>query len=428
MILHVACLPFPSYQGTQAALDAMLRVSFESGRQAELLVYAHGAYAPEASYRVHRIGDFPKVRSLRSGPSLGKLALDARCITETRRLVRRLRPRAVVAHHIEAAAAALAAQVRPLYYVAHTCLGRELPTYFPTLPTRMVSAVAARSEQFILERVDGAAAVAPALVDLLGGEKVQYLPVPWRKATVDERLGRVRAREALGLPPESRICLYAGNLDRYQGWEHLLEALVVLRSTHRTASLLVATESDAAPVLHEAHRLRIADSVHVRRLDGEVARALAHAASDLTWIPRRIEGGLPIKMLDAFARGLPVIAMARATAGLSIHGACRVVATADPTALAAAARTLIDEPQAAEALRNRAFRYLANHHGEASFATAIDVLLDGEPRPSPTLRAPHPAALSAPRARSAHASRTNDMRRALRKAPPRLVDDRRERR
>ena len=243
MILHVACLPFPSYQGTQAALDAMLRASIKSSRSAHLLVYSHGAYALSAPYPIHRMPDFPKVRSLRSGPSLGKLALDARCIAETRRLVRRIRPRAIVAHHIEAALAAIAAQVGPLYYVAHTSLSRELPVYLPMLPQRMVSRAAGRTEAFVCERAHGVAAVAPALASLLG-DHVRYLPVPWRAPRSTDRPSRSEARRDLGLPPEDLVCLYAGNLDRYQGWEHLLEALAVLRTTHATASLLVATESD----------------------------------------------------------------------------------------------------------------------------------------------------------------------------------------
>ena len=67
MILHVACLPFPSYQGTQAAIAAMLDASTSTGRPTHLLTYAQAAYELDAPYEVHRIPDFPKVRSLRSG-------------------------------------------------------------------------------------------------------------------------------------------------------------------------------------------------------------------------------------------------------------------------------------------------------------------------------------------------------------------------
>lgn len=399
MILHLACLPFPSYQGTQAALDAMLRSSIESDRNAHLLVYSHGAYASDAPYPIHRIPDFPKVRSLRSGPSLGKIALDARCIAETRRLACRLQPDAIVAHHIEAALAALAARVRPLYYVAHTCVRRELPVYLPALPKAIVSGVAARAEGFVCRHADRVAVVAPALAELLG-EEAQYLPVPWPPGPPgSEQPSRIRARDALGLPADAQICLYAGNLDRYQGWEHLLESLAMLRSTHPTASLLIATESDPDPARREARRWGVENAVHFRGLDGERARARVHAASDVAWIPRRTEGGLPIKMLDAFARALPVVAMERAKAGLSLDGVCAVVPNDDPGALAAAARRVIDDPGMAGSLRRRAFGYLATHHSADAFASAIDALFSRRPRSEPKPAERHRPASPAPRAR-----------------------------
>ena len=138
MILHVACLPFPTHQGTQAAIASMLEASTRVGRPSHLLAYAHAAYELDTPYEIHRIPNFPVVRSVRSGPSWGKVALDARCIVETRRLVRRLQPSAIIAHHIEAALAALAARVAPVYYVAHTSLERELPVYMPRVPARPV--------------------------------------------------------------------------------------------------------------------------------------------------------------------------------------------------------------------------------------------------------------------------------------------------
>ncbi len=102
---------------------------------------------------------------------------------------------------------------------------------------------------------------------------------------------------------------------------------------------------------------------------------LAHAASDVAWVPRRTEGGLPIKMLDAFARDLPVVAMRRATAGLPLRGVCRVVSDDDPGALAAAAESLFEDDRAASVLRDRARRYLSVHHSAEWFTTALRHLL-----------------------------------------------------
>ena len=372
MILHVACLPFPSYQGTQAALAAMLEASASSG-QTHLLAYAEAGYELDAPYEVHRIPDFPKVRSLRSGPSWGKIGLDARCVFEIRRLAKRLRPEAIVAHHIEAAIAALAARAAPVYYVAHTSLARELPVYFPSTPAHLVSGVAKQAEQAVCARAAGVAAVAPSLARLLG-QRTHYLPVPWTVPAAP-RPTRSAARDALGLPDNAHICLYAGNLDPYQGWEHLIEALALLRHRDPTAQLLVATESDPAPVRQHAQRRGVVDAIHVRGIDGERARELAHAAADLGWVPRRTEGGLPVKMLDAFARELPVVAMERATAALPLQHACVTVPNDDAHALAGAAHRLFMEDYAGAALRREARRYLATHHCVDAYAVAMHELL-----------------------------------------------------
>jgi len=398
MILHVACLPFPSHQGTQAALAAMLEALAGTGRSAHVLTYAYGAYERDSPYVVHRIPDFPRVRVLRSGPSCGKVLLDARCIAETRRLARRLRPRAIVAHHIEAALAVLAARVTPVYYVAHTSVADELPVYFPSLPAHPVRSAARKAERLVCQRAAGIGAVAPALAHRLG-QGVRYLPVPWPHRTVPEQPTRTQARAALGLALDAPVCLYAGNLDRYQGWEHLLQALSGLRRARPNARLLVATESDPAPAVREALRLGVRPSVSFCRLDGERARQLAHAAADLAWIPRRTAGGLPIKMLDAFARGLPVVAMARATAELPLGNACLEVPNDDAKALALAALRLLDDDRVASRLKESAHSYLQRHHSVESFSSAMRELL-GETPATPGARPAEPQRRAAPALRA----------------------------
>ena len=374
MILHVACLPFPTYQGTQAAVAAMLNASASARQPVELLTYAHAAYEPDVPYEIHRIPDLPRVRSERSGPSWGKLALDARGVAEIRRLARTRQPVAIVAHHIEAALASLAARVAPVYYVAHTSLEHELPVYLPRLAAPIVRAIARSTERKVCERAAGVAAVAPSLAALLG-DGVQYLPVPWPPCAAANRPSRAQSRAELGLPTEAQVCLYAGNLDRYQGWEYLIEAAAILRRSEPNARLLLATASNPAPARKLAQGLGIADAVQFAGLDTEHARVLAHAASDLVWVPRRSEGGLPIKMLDAFAREVPVVAMKRATAGLSLQRACCMVPDDDPRALAAAAAILFKDERARDALRDGARRYLSVHHSNEWFSTAMRSLL-----------------------------------------------------
>lgn len=387
MILHVACLPFPSYQGTQAALASMLEASASAGRETHVLTYAHGAYPLDAPYHVHRISDFPRVRSLRSGPSLGKLALDARCVAATRKLVDELEPEAIVAHHVEAALAARLAGVSPLYYVAHTSLEQEIEVYFPRLPAEALRVAGGLVDRLALGLANRSAVVAPVLSKHLG-EGVVHLPVPWRhEATKPETSSGARM-------------LYAGNLDAYQGWEDLLEALRQLRRTRPDARLLVASESDPTPAKRKVDRLGLRSCVDFRRLDGEAARARAHAMSELAWIPRRTAGGLPIKMLDAFARGLPVVATERATAGLPVHAACRVISNDDPSAFADASLALLDDARARRDLADRGRDYLAAHHSADAYLDALDALIGRPPtRPSAKPSAPRRPASPELRAR-----------------------------
>jgi len=375
----------------------MLEASAATGRPAHLLTYAHAGYELDAPYEIHRIPDFPKVRSLRSGPSWGKIGLDTRCVIEIRRLARSLRPKVIVAHHIEAAIAALAARAAPVYYVAHTSLARELPAYFPSLPAHLISGIAKQVEGTVCARATGVAAVAPSLARLLG-RRTHYLPVPWTPATAP-RPTRGEARNALGLANDAHVCLYAGNLDRYQGWERLIEALTLVRRNDPTTRLLVATESDPTPARQYAQSAGVADAIDVCRIDGEQARQLAHAASDLAWIPRRTAGGLPIKMLDAFARGLPVVAMERATAGLPLQHACIAVPDDDPHALAAGAKLLLENHRAAITVREEARRYLETHHSAQAYTVAMRALLRNPSSPAATHSAPHRPAVQAPQAR-----------------------------
>lgn len=399
MILHVACLPFPSHQGTQAAIDAMLRASAKAGQAPHLLTYAHGGRAQNAPcpYPIHRLPDFPEVRSLRSGPSLGKVALDLQCVTYMRGLCRRLRPTAILAHHIEAALASLAAGVTPVYYVAHTSLERELPLYFPDLLGTPIALAGRVAERFVCHRATAVGAVAPSLATIVG-PSTTYLPVPW-PCRVDGP-SREEARLALGIPAEAPICLYAGNLDRYQGWEALLAAMKRLRDKLPNARLLLATESNPDAATREAAARGVCDALLIRPLSGERARALAHAAADVACIPRRSEGGLPIKMLDAFSRSTPVVATSRATAGLPIHEACEVVPDDDPHAFAGAIARVIAPNTHAQALCKRAHRYLAFEHSANAYRDALRRLLGPSPLSlrKATPNAQRPQGAQAPRA------------------------------
>lgn len=310
-VLHVAALPFPSPQGTQALLRAMLLAHADAGHDAHLLCYPGPPI--EAPYRVHRCAAERPV-SQRSGPSLAKLGLDGALAVALPKLVRALRPDLIIAHHVEAAAIAWSTRT-PAWFYAHTDLGAELPTYFAqrwSLPLRVAGG---QLDAFLARRMP-TLAVSPLLAAKLG---CGAPALPWSIPAPITAAERAGARAHFAFSGTQRVALYAGNLDGYQGLDALADAV------RRRPSLrwLIATQS---PIRDFARANRdLLSRVRFAPLHDEAARRRAHAACDLALVPRAIPGGVPIKLFDALARGVPAVAARLALAGYPLVPYCSVV-------------------------------------------------------------------------------------------------------
>ncbi|MDB4984877.1 MAG: glycosyl transferase group 1 [Myxococcaceae bacterium] len=372
--LHVAALPFPSSQGTQALLHQMLCALSAAGHDTHLLCYAHGARVVAPAYTVHRIAAQSCTRSLRSGPSLDKLRLDASLTRRLAELVRQLAPAQVVAHHVEAAASALALGIAPLTFVAHTSLAAELPVYFPRVFSSLTSRLGRQVDSALVRRAARTLAVSPLLASMLSADSarpVESLPLPWPLAPRRTRLEGIAARAQLGLDSRHEVALYAGNLDGYQGLDRLLAGLAKLARQRPAFRLLIATAADSTRFasMLEAHAL--AARVLFCKLDDEAARRRAHAAADLALVPRRSPGGVPIKLLDAFARAVPVVAAERALAGLDAVELCRAIDGDCAEAWQAAISAGFDDLAGAQRRAELARAYVEREHTAERFVAAL---------------------------------------------------------
>ena len=321
------------------------------GQCAELLVYSQGAMMPSnANYKIFRsTSRFSRKLSFRSGPSLQKVVLDMQMITELRR---RARDRIVVAHNVEAALLSKAAGIHNAIYYAHTLMKYELPSYgmYP-------SALGKLLDQASLSSCSGACAVSPRLAEQLG---VPYVPAPWF-----EKKSGLRVESPRGI-------LYAGNLDAYQGWEDLIEAFALLPEVVQNRHpLTIASESEPTVAKRLARRLGVA--LHVDSLAGEAQRERLHAQARLVVVPRRAEGGVPIKLLDALARRVPVVACHRAVAGLPLHAAITTVKNDCPKALAKGIQRALSESP----VNQRGADLISKFHSKEAFITAFNELLYG---------------------------------------------------
>jgi len=387
-ILHVAALPFPSPQGTQAAIASMLEALANAGRDVHLLCYAHAGSEQSFSFPVHRATDFARFRSLRSGLSARKLVADAELAAALRGCLERVKPSVVVAHHVEAAMVTTGCSRRVFF--AHTALAGELPTYAtvegiapPKAARSLIGRAGALLDASLVRRSHAVAAVSPVLTRQLhelvpsARDRVRCVLPPWQHAVSPiDRHATERARLAWGIAADAYVWLYTGNLDAYQGWVELVRAVAIAQALVPKLVLLVATASDPKPLLAEAERAGVRGRIMLRPLLGEHERALAHAAADAVAVPRSIAGGLPIKLLDAMSRGVPCVVTPSACAGLPVTECVVLAARDDGEALAAALLSVINQPEQRGTLIRDAAQYVRAHHSPAAFLRSFDGLLD----------------------------------------------------
>jgi glycosyltransferase involved in cell wall biosynthesis len=187
-----------------------------------------------------------------------------------------------------------------------------------------------------------------------------------------------RFHDALGLAPATRVVLYQGGFSRDRGIEELIaaipqipDAVLVLLGYGSLQEELERIAADPAV----GGRVRILPAVPPTELLDWVASADVVAMPiQPTTLNHRYT--TPNKLFEAIAVGVPVVAsdlpgmaptVREADAGL-------VVDPTDPGAIAAACRTLLDEPPDAAAARRA--RILAAAHDRFNWETQLERLLD----------------------------------------------------
>ena len=345
-------MPFPSHQGTQALLREQCLELAGRGHEVHLLVYAHGGWEERWPFTVHRLSDWPRERSLRSGPSWRKAALDLRLAAVVRRLARTVRPDLVHAHNYEALVACVLARPRqPLIYHAHTLFERELPSFVRSgLAQAAAGVVGGLMDRLVPPRATATLAVSPRLVDELCRRRhpadriVCSLPgiaPPLARGDRDE----VRAELGLG---GVEVVGYCGNLDGYQDIPTMLSALAELSRRRPAVRLLVITSSSRGELVEAARGMGVAERLLVVA-HGSFDEAFRRmAAIDVCLVPRSTPGGFPIKLLAYLAAGRPVVSTRVGVAGLELGEAVSVVAEGDGRAMAEALSWWLDRPDVAQ--------------------------------------------------------------------------------
>jgi glycosyltransferase involved in cell wall biosynthesis len=202
--------------------------------------------------------------------------------------------------------------------VAHTSLRAELPYYFPRALAGACAAMGGRLDRYLCRRHRGALAISPLLARMLSEESgcaVHSISIPWQLTAPATATERSAARHRLELSPERRVVLYAGNLDAYQGLEPLIESVARLAKVKPELTWLIATMSPTQAFAQRLAAAGLRERVLFQAPTNEDERRMVYAAAELALVPRAAPGGLPVKLLDALSRNIPVVTTRTALAG-----------------------------------------------------------------------------------------------------------------
>lgn len=365
-IAMVAACPFPSLRGSQALIRELSEALAGKGHDVHVVTYPSAQHlAPVERMRIHRIPRLPLMAAAPPPIGLQKILYDLLLAFVLWRVVRRHRIDVIHAHNVEAPLVAYLVRLLtrvPVVYHAHNAMIDELPHYFHRASTRRLARwFGARVDHRIAAWSDFTIALSSRLGAYLGvrGAAAKTAVVP--PAVFPGVLRNPSAnRRSPGSP--ARLA-YAGNLDRYQNIECLLEAFERVCAAEPRSRLVLLLHAATHPRMRQRMKeLAGRPGVSVREVGthGAVIRELRRA--DVLVCPRTSWSGFPIKTLNYMAAGRPIVHARSSAHGLAEGVTALLFDDDDPGALAKSILRIVRDPELGERLGQAAMDLAARRY------------------------------------------------------------------
>ena len=383
-VLLVAACPFPCARGTPTRILRMAEALAARGHEVHVATYHLGSDEQiDGSFNIHRIRNVKSYSKMSAGPSYGKLfLLDPLLAAKIGQVIEQEDIEIVHAHHFEGLAAAHIAARKagiPLIYDAHTTLSSELHYYGLGLPAAMKRRLAAFLDRQLPRLADHAITVSEEirarLIDsgAMAAERISLLP----NGVEMEHFGEAS-------PVARNVVVYAGSLAPYHRLDLLLESFQLVLRQRPDAKLKIATEEDFSVYELACRRLGIRQATEV--CVGGYAQLPAIFSGATVAVNPRVEGaGLPQKLLNYMAGGLPVVSFAGSARHMidGQHG--RIIANHDVQGFAAGIIGYLNDNDSARAHGGNAKQFVQDHFTWSQVAAQLEALYE-QLAPQPPLR------------------------------------------
>lgn len=353
-ITVVAACPFPARRGTPIRVERLTEAFQDLGNDVELVTYHIGEAQYPMAFPVHRVFGKLEPGTIAPGPTAAKLLrYDPAMVRLLKRRLRARPPQVIYAHHFEGLLVALAARGRravPIVYDAHTMLASELPTYQSGPLKSASSGLGAFLDRLLPSRADHVVTVTEDIRSALVGRHgldPDKVTVAMNGVEVEEFSPIVRDEV------EPNTLVYTGTLSQYQGFSDLLTSFSVARDSCPQLRLKVYTNGNFDSLGRQAETLGIRGSIDVAPDTFEdLPDRLARGA--VAVLPRSVCDGIPQKLLNYMAAGIPVVAYRGSAKVLENETNGLVAENGDTNAFAQHILRLVNDPVKAEHLGAKA--------------------------------------------------------------------------
>jgi len=312
-ILVVAPEPFYEDRGTPIALKYVLEAGSERGYEVDLLTFPVGKPVMLPGLRIFRVGTWLPIRTVPIGFSFRKVLLDLFLFPAILRQTSRVKYACVYALEEAAFLVLLLRRWHKLFviYDMQSSMPEQMKSH-PVFGRTGSQKLLRLFERWMIRRADSivcSAGLRKYVRSIVPDANVQewYFPSEPVGLPVDDP---ERLRAELGIEPGSRIVLYTGNFEPYQGITRLLEAVPrVLSEVPDAVFLFVGVHATSDIRLTEtANRLWEQGVVRMipRQSKEEIKRFLAIA--DVAVSPRDNTSNIGIKIFEYMSAGKPIVA------------------------------------------------------------------------------------------------------------------------
>lgn len=353
-VLFIASQPFLQWRGTPLRIGFNVRALGELGFEVDLLTLPVGDDVSIPGVRIRRVPNLFLARNVSIGPSLLKAAFDGVLLAVG--LILAIGRRYTVIHGVEDAG--ILALVLGRLTGARVVFEKHSDTtaYKKGVLRRCVMAAYGVVERYTSRHADAVIGTGPGLVREAGalrcGQGVHHIfDIPSSLTEADPAQVEA-ARARLKKSDRDRLILFVGSFAVYQGVDLLFDAVPIV-ARRRPEARFVIVGGTPEEIAERRARLTEQGAAHAVTFTGKIPPDdLPHTlrAADILVSPRTAGVNTPLKLLDYFKAGRPIVATDMPSHRLILDETTAVLTAPEPNALAAGIERLLDDAALCERL------------------------------------------------------------------------------